>query len=96
MPPFKTAQPIREEDVADEVCRNAVYNVAVCKQQLYDLVQLNIKPGEIVEIYSQWCHGRRILDGLPVEYRAIDAEEILTSEWLNLEDKVMVEIHRTV
>lgn len=94
--PFRAYYNGDESDLSEDalkVIRNVKENVAVCRQQLYDTVQLNIKPDEIVEIYSEWANHKSIY-GPPVEERIIDAEQIFSSESLNLLERVKIVIQR--
>jgi len=70
--------------------------VTLCRQQLYDIVQLNTQPDEIVEIYSVWGDHNTFDFGPPVETKSIYVERISTSESLDLQDNVKFEIHRTI
>ena len=69
------------------------------RKQLYDIVKLNIKPGEFLEIYSIYVNqidGKDVFDfGVPAEVRRINAEEILTSELLDCERNLKIVIDRT-
>ena len=69
--------------------------VTLCRQQLYDVVQRNMHPGETVEIYSVWVHGDECNFGPPVGIKSIYVEQIPISESLDLEDNVKLEIHRS-
>ena len=69
----------------------------LCRQQLNDIVVLNAKPGESIEIYSIWT-GNESSDtyGPPTEVKKITNEEVATTELLNLQENVKIEIIRTV
>ena len=55
----------------------------ICRQQLYEIVQTNIEPNEIVEIYTHWVdNGNNYNFGPPAEAVIIDAEQILSVESL--------------
>ena len=73
-------------------------NDKICRQQLYDIVQANIKPNEIVEIYTDWVDNRNIYNfGPPAEVAMIDAEQILSLESLsknNFCSGIKIEIRR--
>jgi len=72
-------------------------NVTICRQQLYDIVQHNIKIGEVVEIYTDWVDSRNIFNfGPPAEIKEMDIKQISTSELLDLQENVMLEIRRTI
>jgi hypothetical protein len=76
--------------------KNMNGNAALCRQQLYDIVQLNIQPGEVVEIYSAWGDYKDFGFGPPAIVKAITPEQISTSELLDLQDNVKFEIYRAV
>jgi hypothetical protein len=69
------------------------------RKQLYDIVRLNIKFNEFVEIYSIYVHqidGQDIFDfGLPTEVRKINVEKILTSKLLDCDSNLKIIIYRT-
>jgi hypothetical protein len=76
--------------------KNMNSNAALCRQQLYDIVQLNIQPGEVVEIFSEWGDHQGLGSGPPAKVVAIAPEQISTSELLDLQDNVKFEICRAV
>jgi len=64
-------------------------HATLCRQQLRDIVQSNLIPGEAIEIYSAWVDKRNVFDfGPPTEVRVIDVEQISTSELLDLQESV--------
>jgi len=69
----------------------------LCWQQLYDIIQLNIKPKESIEICSWWVDNRNIFNfGMPKEKKVIDAEKIYISESLCLKENSKIVIFGTV
>jgi hypothetical protein len=69
--------------------------VALCRQQFYDILQLNLKPGEYVEIFTDWDEGQENFGvGPPEKQISLTVDEVLTSEHLNLwYEKYLIEIH---
>ena len=79
--------------------KNMSDNDTLCRQQLYEIVILNIKSNEIVEIYTDWVDNRNIFDfGPPEDVIMLDAEQILSSELLGTvmphNKGFKIEIHR--
>ena len=75
------------------MAKEADDRAALCRQQLSDLMRLNLKPGEMVEIFSAWVDHRNIFRfGPPVETRKIDARQIAVAESLDLQDCLKWEI----
>jgi hypothetical protein len=71
-------------------------NAALCRRQFYDIVQLNIQPSEVVEIFSVWVDDNDFNFGTPAKVQVIAQEQISTSELLDLQDNVKLEILRKV
>ena len=70
-------------------------DVAICRQQLYDIVLCNVKAGEAVEIYSDWVDHRNIFSFGPPKTRIrLEVEDVLTSEQLDLQENTVIEIRR--
>ena len=81
------------EDFIKKLDKDIAEHIVRCRQQLYDLVQFNTKPGEIVEIYADWADNRNIFKfGPPRETRIINSEQILESELLDTQEKLKIEI----
>lgn len=76
---------------------NAQDHDMLCRKQLYDIIQLNLRIGEKIEIYSEHISGMICShDFGPFEQKIIlESKQILISEQLRLEDKVKIEIVRT-
>jgi len=70
-------------------------NAVVCRKQLYDIVILNLKSNEIIEIYTEWLDVNLDESAPPEKVIEIDAKEILTSKLLDLTDKTKIVIRRT-
>jgi len=68
------------------------------RKQLYDIIKLNIKTNEFVEIHSIFVYqikGKDIFDFKPPkEIRKISIEEILTSELLECDRDLKIIIYR--
>ena len=76
--------------------QNANDNSKICRQDLYNIIQTNINPNEIAEIYTDWVDHRNIFNfGPPEKVVVIDAEQILASDLLDTEFRVKIEIRRT-
>jgi hypothetical protein len=78
--------------------KEGVYdNDTLCRQQLCDVVQANLKPNEFIELYADWIDDNNSFNFGPPEYHTvIDAEQILTSELLGNDNTgIKIEIRRT-
>jgi len=83
-------------DYARRIKTRHIDDAVICRRQLYDIVQLNIKPNEIVELYSALVDNRNSFEfGPPEEERRIDAEQIMRSNLLDVQENVKIEIYRT-
>lgn len=86
----------QSEGYIKEVEQKNINYVARCRQQLYELVKFNTIPGEVVEIFSGLvCSPNPIKFDLPIEKRVINLEEVLTSELIDMQDKLKIEIRNT-
>lgn len=70
----------------------------LCKEQLCKLVELNLYPGEMIEIYSEWGNHIDFNFGPPAQIVVVDSREIMTSYHLGereddvIKDKKKIEI----
>jgi len=84
--------------------------VAICRQELLDIIQLNLKFGEFIEIFTIWDDTWDRIWQEGDEWKCevshdpstkkitLDAKDVLTSELLRLEsdeDKQLIIIHRS-
>lgn len=70
-------------------------DVAICRKQLYELIQVNTYPNEIIEIYSEFVDHINFNLGPAKEKIILDLSQVLTSELLQTEDKIKIEIYHT-
>jgi hypothetical protein len=81
-------------EFARQIADDKKARAALCRQQLYDIFQLNVKPNESIEIYSVWLGENSGAFAPPTEIRVIDITQVLSSDLLDLQEYVKLEISR--
>jgi len=81
-----------EDDIINKIFGNHNDNAALCRRQLYDIVKKNIRPNEVVEIFTGLVDGIKFDFGPPKVKIIFDLEEVHTSEMLELEIDAVIEI----
>jgi len=71
-----------------------IVEIEVCRKQLYELAERNLREGEFIEIYSEHTNHMDFDLGPPSKELIISADEILYSMELDLYDRLRIVINR--
>jgi len=88
-------QNLPTDNIISKIIKTNVKNCKICRNQLMELININLLPGEKIELYSEWVSGLTNNLGPFEREISITADEILTSKCFNSDpDKVKIIIYR--